>query len=60
MSDADDDEREEEERHLIEEDGNTDADSQVSPGPERAGVRDRRRRNEEAGERDDYVQHMRE
>lgn len=65
LSNADDDEKEEEERNLVEEDRNTDADSQGSPGPERTGVRDRRRRNdnaayEQAGEREDYVQHMRE
>lgn len=56
LSDADDDERQEEERHLVEEDRNTDADSQGSPGPDRTGIRDRRRKNdnavyEEVGER---------
>lgn len=49
---------------LVEEDKNTDGDSQGSPGPERSGVRDCRRRHdnaayEQAGEREDYVQHMR-
>lgn len=49
---------------LVEEDNNTDSDSQGSPGPERSGVRDRRRRQdnaayEQAGEREDYVQHTR-
>lgn len=62
LSDADDDEKEEDERMLVEEDNNTDGDSQGSPGPERSGVRDRRRRQdnaayEQAGEREDYVQH---
>ncbi|KTG41303.1 hypothetical protein cypCar_00006459 [Cyprinus carpio] len=64
LSDVDDDEKDEDERGLVEEDRNTDDDSQGSPGPERSRVRDRRRKHdnaayEQAGEREDYVQHMR-
>uniref|UniRef100_A0A8C1QSK0 Unc-93 homolog B1, TLR signaling regulator n=1 Tax=Cyprinus carpio TaxID=7962 RepID=A0A8C1QSK0_CYPCA len=61
-ADADADEKDEDERRLVEEDRNTDDDSQGSPGPERSGVRDRRKKhddkaNEQAAEREDYVQH---
>uniref|UniRef100_A0A673N5N4 Protein unc-93 homolog B1-like n=1 Tax=Sinocyclocheilus rhinocerous TaxID=307959 RepID=A0A673N5N4_9TELE len=64
LSDADADEKDEDERRLVEEDRNTDNDSQGSPGPERGGVRDRRKKQdnaayEQAGEREDYVQHTR-
>lgn len=49
---------------MVEEDRNADDDSQDSPGPERSGVRDRRKKQdnaayEQAGEREDYVQHTR-
>ncbi|XP_055060848.1 protein unc-93 homolog B1 [Misgurnus anguillicaudatus] len=66
LSDDDEDENmEEEDRPLVGEDQNSDADSQGLPGPERIGVRDRRKRHdnaayEHAGEREDYVQHTRE
>ncbi|XP_016088663.1 protein unc-93 homolog B1 isoform X1 [Sinocyclocheilus grahami] len=64
LSDADADGKDEDERRLVEEDRNTDNDSQGSPGPERGGVRDRRKKHdntayEQAGEREDYVQHTR-
>ncbi|KAI2668297.1 hypothetical protein H4Q32_004988 [Labeo rohita] len=64
LSDADDDEKDEDERSLVEEDRNTDDDSQGSLGPERSRVRDRRKKHdnaayEQAGDREDYVQHIR-
>ncbi|XP_059410417.1 protein unc-93 homolog B1 [Carassius carassius] len=63
-ADADADEKDEDERRLVEEDRNTDKDSQGSPGPERSRVRDRRKKHdnsayEQAAEREDYVQHIR-
>ncbi|XP_026116522.1 protein unc-93 homolog B1-like isoform X2 [Carassius auratus] len=62
LSDAD--EKDEDERRLVEEDRNTDEDSQGSQGPERRKVRDRRKKHdnsayEHAAEREEYVQHMR-
>uniref|UniRef100_A0A671KH34 Protein unc-93 homolog B1-like n=1 Tax=Sinocyclocheilus anshuiensis TaxID=1608454 RepID=A0A671KH34_9TELE len=63
-ADADADGKDEDERRFVEEDRNTDNDSQGSPGLERGGVRDRRKKHdnaayEQAGEREDYVQHTR-